>query len=143
MGFLAAQWVFVYVIFCNFLHLSQFSITSVLKCLVTVFSPRSRTWMSSSFSLKIGRLSLCCTMDSSVFLPYDTWFPPNAYLFHAGRSTGIAPMPLMLAAICLPSSAWERNKEMSSSCKLYHNPLFYLIKMNCNDSELPNELFFY
>lgn len=69
------------------------------------------TWISWAFSLKIGKLSLCCRMDSSVLLPYDTWLPPKAFLFHSGRWTGIAPMPLMLAAICLPSSAHQREEK--------------------------------
>lgn len=86
----------------------------------------SHTWSSSSFSLKMGRLSLCCTMESSVFFPYDTWFPPKAFLFHSGRWTGMAPMPLMLAAICLPSSGKEQR--FGNIVKFRPPIIYYLIQ---------------
>lgn len=80
----------------------------ILLCLLKqeCFS-KSLTCISCSFSLKIGRLSLCSMMESWVFLPYEALLPPNACFFHSGISLGIIPIPRMFAAICLPSTRKE------------------------------------
>lgn len=54
------------------------------------------TFISASFSLKIGRLWRCSRIDFFSFLPKDAFDPPRMFFFHSGIS--ITGNPRELAA---------------------------------------------
>ena len=68
------------------------------------------TFTSSSFSLNIGKLCRCSNNDFFSFLPYEAFCPPDMCFFHSGRSWGICPTPLILAASCRPSALRKRHQ---------------------------------
>ena len=82
---------------------------SARYCVICVVFPdpvspmTTRTWlsftarMSSSRSLKIGKLSLCCCIGSDDFCP-NVGALPNACTFHSGISCAPRPTPLSSCA---------------------------------------------